>query len=449
MLPFSRVLQFIISNIANSIGILYIDLNSGEGPGLPPLVLTPFEPSESKVNNLTFISRPFFPLTFLLLVLCSLPRLIQAAEIEPVKLHKGQPDPEIIQGIYNLYDLEFDEAERHFNKVVCERPEHPAGYFYNAMVPWSRLSGGFWTEENLQEYVNRIDQTISIARNAIGKNEKDSRAYFYLGGALGFKGRFELMQQNWFSSYNLAYDAIQALKTCQKLDPDNKDVLLGLGIYDYYTARLSGVLKFLTYLFLHKGNREEGLRKLHVAANQAIYSGLEAKSMLVHIYLYLEEDFSKALPLIQDLRTKFTKNMRYPFFEGLVYIRQGRDADYRRMVDLLRAESLKQTTKAQFLIWENQALYLEATCYLFRGETQLARNKLSAILSQTEPAVDPDMVAFPILKRGMSYDLEGKREKALEYYHQVLKLDNGAGAQFLAQKCINEAPKKGDPFLGY
>jgi tetratricopeptide (TPR) repeat protein len=380
---------------------------------------------------------------------CSLPRLVQAAEIEPVKPLEWRPDADIIQGINNLYDLQFDEGERHFNKVVRERPQHPAGYFYEAMVPWSRLSGGFWTAENLQEYVKRIDQTISVARNAIDRDEKDSRAYFYLGGALGFKGRFELMQQNWFSAYNLAYDAIRALKTCQKLDPDNKDVLLGLGIYDYYTARLSGVLKFLTYLFLHKGNREEGLRKLHVAANEAVYSGLEAKSMLIHIYLYLEEDFSKALPLIQELRTKFKKNMRYPFFEGLVYIRQGRNAEYRSMVDLLRAESLKKTTKAEFLIWENQALYLEATYHLFRGETRLARDKLDAILSQASPALDPDMVAFPILKKGMSYDLEGKREEALAYYHQVLELDNGAGAQFLAQKCIDEAPKKGDPFLGY
>jgi hypothetical protein len=340
-------------------------------------------------------------------------------------------------------------SERRFSKVVSERPEHPAGYFYLAMVTWSRLAVGFWTDQNLQEYVARIDRTISVARKGIEKNEKDSRSYFYLGGALGFKGRFELMQQKWFSSYNLAYDAIQALRTCQKLDPDNKDVLLGLGIYDYYTARLSGVLKFLTYLFLHKGDKEEGLRKLHEAADQAVYSGPEAKSMLIHIYLYLEEDYFKALPLIQDLRTKFKKNMRYPFFEGVVYIRKGQDPKYREMVDLLRIESRKKTARGDRIIWENQALYLEATYHLFRDQTQQARDKLDAILSQAEPNLDPDMIAWPILKKGMSYDLEGKREKPLEHYYQVLKMDNGAGAQFLAQKCIDEAPKKGDPFLGY
>jgi len=401
------------------------------------------------VNSPIHTSKPVFFQIFLIAALCSLPSLLEAEELDPAKFQRGRPNLDIIEGINHLYDLEFDEAERHFSKVVSERPEHPAGYFYRAMVTWSRLSVGFWTAQNLAEYVERIDQTITVARRGIEKNEKDSQSYFYLGGALGFKGRFELMRQNWFSSYNLAYDAIQALKTCQKLDPDNKDVLLGLGIYDYYTARLSGVLKFLTYLFLHKGNKDEGLRKLHTAANEAVYSGLEAKSMLVHIYLYLEEDYSKALPLIQDLRTRFKKNMRYPFFEGLVYIRKGHDAKYREMVDVLRTEGGKKTARGHRLIWENQALYLEATYHLFRNQTQEARNKLDAILSQAEPDSDPDMIAWPLLKKGMSYDLEGKRDTALQLYHQVLKMENGAGAQFLAEKCIDEAPKKGDPFLGY
>jgi hypothetical protein len=405
--------------------------------------------SVTELNSLLRISKPAFFQTLLFVALSVLPGLLEAAEIEPLKLHKGRPNPDVIQGINHLYDLEFDEAERLFSKIVAEKPDYPAGYFYLAMATWSRLSVGFWTAANLKEFVERIDLTISVAKKGIEKNEKDSRNYFYLGGALGFKGRFELMQQNWFSSYNLAYDAIQALKTCQELDPDNKDVILGLGIYDYYTAKLSGVLKFLTYLFLHTGDKDEGLRKLNVAANKAVYSGPEAKSMLIHIYLYLEEDYNKALPIIQDLRAKFKKNPRYPFFEGLVYIRQDRDPKYREMVDFLRAESRKKATKSDSLIWENQALYLEATYHLFRGETQQARNKFDALLSKADPVLDPDMIAFPILKKGMSWDLEGKRDTALGLYRQVLKMENGAGAQFFAEKFIDEAPRKGDPFLGY
>ena len=70
-------------------------------------------------------------------------------------------------------------------------------------------------------------------------------------------------------------------------------------------------------------------------------------------------------------------------------------------------------------------------------------------MRQTDPLTDPSMVAWPLLKMGMSYDLETQREKALDFYQQVLSLENGAGAQFLAYKYIEEAAKRKNPFLGY
>lgn len=356
---------------------------------------------------------------------------------------------DVLRGIELLYDLEFDGAERIFSRVVSERPGIPIGYFYMAMVSWSRLSIGFWNTETLREYVDRIDLTISVAKTRIENREADSFDYFYLGGALGFKGRFELMRHNWFSSYLLAYDAIEALRTCQKMDPSNVDVLLGLGIYDYYTAKLSGAVKFLTYLFLYKGNKDEGIRKLKTAADNAVYSAIESKSMLLHIYLFMEEDFRKALPFARDLGGKFKKNPRYKYLEGIVYIRGNQDAQYTDDLNFIRAESGRQESKQKAQLWANQALYLEASYHLFRNQPEQARAKLDSILAQVDPVADPAMVAWPLLKRGMSYDLEGKRDKALEVYRSVLAMENGAGAQFLAEKGIDETIKKGDPFLGY
>jgi hypothetical protein len=363
---------------------------------------------------------------------------------------KNAINRDLLRGIELLYDLNFDEAEQIFARLVSETPEKPVGYFYMAMVSWSKLSIGFWTPEVLKEYVDRIDLTISVTRKRIEKQEAGSFDYFYLGGALGFKGRFELMRQHWVSSYLLAYEAIAALRECAKLDPSNVDVFLGLGIYDYYTAKLSGVLKFLTYLFLHKGNKEEGLRKLHAAADQAVYSRIEAKSMLLHIYLFLEqEDFYKALPFAQELASRFPSNPRYKYFEGIVHIRAGREDRYAEVVDFIRAESAKQKSKASAQIWAGQALYLEASYHLFHNRPEQARAKLETILAQVDPDTNPAMVAWPLLKKGMSHDLEGNREKALQAYREVLAMENGAGAQFLAEKCIAEMPGQGDPFLGF
>jgi tetratricopeptide (TPR) repeat protein len=356
---------------------------------------------------------------------------------------------DVIAGINLLYDLEFDTAEERFLRVVAARPDHPIGHFYLAMVSWSKLSSGFWSPDVVEDYVNRIDRTIAVARASIQKGNPDSFTYFYLGGALGFKGRFELMQYHWFSAASLAWEAIQALNTCVKIDPGNKDVLLGLGMYDYYTARLSGPLRFLTYLLLYKGDRDEGLRKLHIAAKEAVYSGAEAKSMLAHIYMYMEEEYLNALPMVQDLASTFENNFRYKYFEGVIYSRLHMKAKFDETVGFMRRRSREETQPAKAAGWARQALYLEASDLLFCQKYPLARLKLDAILSQPDPVNDPSMIAWPLVKKGMSYDLEGDRQKALEYYKKVYAMENGAGAQFLALKYIDSPPREGDPFLGF
>ena len=356
---------------------------------------------------------------------------------------------DIIMGIDLLYDGQFDEAESLFRKVIAESPDKPIGYFYMAMVTWSRMASGFWSPNTVMEYNVRIDRTIEIARSRIENNSMDCYDFFYLGGALGFKGRFEMMQTKWFSSFSLAMKAVDALKTCKKMDPENRDVLLGLGIFDYYTARLSGVMKFITYLFIHRGDREEGLRKLHLAAKEAVYSATEAKSMLIHIYLFLEEDFIKAMKLSEELARKYRQNPRYRFFLGVCYIRLGMDREYRDTVNLLRQRSLQAKTLSEADLWGKRAFYLEAVYDLFQKQYHDARAKLEVILNKKDPLNDPEMIAWPLMKIGMSYDLESNREEAVNSYQEVLSMENGSGAQFLAKRLLKYPLKQNDPFIGF
>ncbi|MFH1350182.1 MAG: hypothetical protein ABII26_04515 [Pseudomonadota bacterium] len=356
---------------------------------------------------------------------------------------------DIIRGIELLYDWEFDQAEKIFYKVTAENPKNPMGYFYLAMVSWSQLASGFWSPKIVQRYGKRIDQAIDIARKKIEEGNPDSFDYFYLGGALGFKGRFQLMERKWLSSFFLALEAIDALKTCQKMDPKNRDVLFGLGIFDYYSAKLSGVLKFLSYLLLHKGDIEEGLRKLNVATNEALYSSVEAKSLLIHIYLFLENAPHKALPLVQEMAQRFKNNPRNKHLEGMAYILLGKQREYKSLVSYFFQRSREEKGPERAAIWQKRALYLETSYHLLLEQYPLARLKLESILSEEDPEKDPFMIGWPLVKMGMSYDAEDDREQALKYYKRVTSLENGAGAQFLAEKYTENPARKKDPFLAY
>lgn len=362
---------------------------------------------------------------------------------------KYQLNEKLLNGIHLLYNREFIKAETLFREVERISPDRPGAYFYLAMVSWSRLAAGFWSPDQVAQFKKRIDRTIAVAKSLIHNGKGGSYTYFYLGGALGFDGRFELMKGNWITSFFLASDAIDALKRCHEMDPENKDVLLGLGTFDYYTARLSGFLKFLTYLLLHKGNKEEGLRKLTIAAKEAVYSATEAKSMLLHIYLFLENNLKKASAISEALSRTYSLNPRFKVLHGVSLIRLGKETQYRAVVDELRKEAAKCENAFQGSIWRRRALYLESISCLFKADYVNSRKKLVDILADQDPQHDPAMIAWPRVKLGMSYDLEGKRDKAVALYKEVLHMKNGAGAQFLAEKLVNSPPRKGDPFIGY
>ena len=354
-----------------------------------------------------------------------------------------------MKGIYLIYDHGFPEAEGIFRAVIARAPDLPAGYFYLAMVSWSRLATGFWSPGNVGEFKERLDTAIEKAERRIEDTGGNSSDFLYLGGALGFKGRFELMKGRWMSSYFLARDAIDALKICQKLDPNNKDVLLGLGTFDYYTDRLSGFLKFLTSFLLYKGNMKRGLERLNIAAREAQFSSIETKSILLHIYLFLEQDFEKALPLSLELSNKFKNNPHFQLLKGVAYIRMNREEMYRKTVNELLQKGLASKEGLSAAMWKRRARYLELIHDLYHGNYSRAREKIDLLLASADPEHDPAMIAWPILKKGMICDLEGNRNEAKKYYDQVLHMENASGAQFFAERYLKEPLKQGSAAIGY
>jgi tetratricopeptide (TPR) repeat protein len=396
-----------------------------------------------------------FRSSFLLILLASLLFSIAqntCALERPAISHLAVSPPiceKTLNGIGLLYDLRFDEAEKLFQEVVSESPDRPAGYFYLAMVTWSRMVAGFWTPETVSEYSKRIKRTISVAEARIDNNVADSYDYLYLGGALGFMGRYNMMKGRWLSSFLVAKKAMVALNTCIKMDPNNRDVLLGIGTFDYYTARLSGVLKFLSYLLLHKGDRSEGLRKLHIAAEEAVYSATESKSLLLHIYLFFEQDCTKALPLARELSNRYNHDPTYKLFEGVACVRLELYADYLDTLLYMRRRAQEASSRNEALLWQRRALYLESIRDLFNSSYSEARTKLNEILKLSDPENDPAMIAWPVVKMGMTYDLEGDRKEARKYYQRILAMENGSGAQFMAEKCLDDPPEPKDPTIGY
>ena len=405
---------------------------------------------KNSTHHNSLLPKNFLFVTILFLSFCISHGTTRAEDSRMQTTSSLEYSAEIARGIDLLYDHQFKASEEIFIDYINKYPEKPAGYFYSSMVTWSRLASGFWSPVTVDEFKRRIEKTIDISKARIESENASSDDYFYLGGALGFSGRFELMRENWLTSFFLAREAIDALNICFEKNPSNKDVLLGIGTFDYYTARLSGILKFLSYLLIHKGDVQEGLKKLHEASEKAVYSATEAKSTLLHIYLFIEEDFTKANTLAEELSKKYDNNSRFKVLLGVSQVRLGMKGKVKETILALRKKSKLTNYSSTAIMWENRALYLEAIDCLYNKEYQEARRKLAKILAKPDAVNGPLMIAWPLVKIGMSYQLSNQGRKAERYYQRVIDMENGAGAQFLAKRLLKKTDlDENDPFLGY
>jgi tetratricopeptide (TPR) repeat protein len=148
------------------------------------------------------------------------------------------------------------------------------------------------------------------------------------------------------------------------------------------------------------------------------------------------------------MENRYKNNPAHLYLLGITYIRLNMDDEYGSVLEYFREKSGDEQQKGALTVWKKRGDYLEASNYLFHAQYDKSRRILNNILADPDPEFNPYMIAWPLLKIGMSYDLEGKREKALEYYYRVIDLENGSGAQFLAKKYIEMPLDKDSPFLG-
>ena len=137
-------------------------------------------------------------------------------------------------GINQIYGIQFNEAENTFNTVIKEYPTHPSGKFFKAMITWWRILLDLNNESLDQQFYDQLDEVISMCDDILDKNDKNTDAMFFKGGALGFRGRLRSTRESWFKAAMDGKDGLALVFKSYSINPQNTDVQLGFGIYHYY-----------------------------------------------------------------------------------------------------------------------------------------------------------------------------------------------------------------------
>jgi tetratricopeptide (TPR) repeat protein len=234
-------------------------------------------------------------------------------------------DSIVVKGIRQIYSIEFNQADKTFSKLIADYPHHPAGKFFLAMIDWWRILLDTSTEERDELFFKKIEEVIEHCDNILDDDPENVDAMFFKGGAIGFRGRLSALRESWLSAVDDGREALPLVEKAGELEPDNIDVKLGFGIYNYYASVIPEQYPIVKPLmiFLPSGDKELGLMQLKDVAQNGKYTKYESRYFLMTLYYRLEKDFDAAEEYSEILRDDFPNNPVFERWRGRIALKKG------------------------------------------------------------------------------------------------------------------------------
>lgn len=327
-----------------------------------------------------------------------------------------------LRGLDRLYTLDFAGANAAFSTISARYPEHPVGPLLQALPAWWEIQLNPDDESRDKVFLEAMDQVLKRSDRRLKRNRGDLDALFFKAGAHAFRGRLYADRKHYLRAARDGQKALKHFQEVRKRDPDNPDLLLGAGLFDYLADVVPDqypVLKPFARLF-PRGDKARGLRELHEAMERGRFVSTEASFALLQIYYFFEKDYATSLHYARQLRERYPGNSVFHLFEGRAFARLNLWGEARRVL----GEVAEKQAEGQPGYTGNVA---EPAFYLLGRDGVRGKRYAEAleVLERLEelPGSGAKESAYKVygrLYRGMALDALGQRQEALRWYQQVL-----------------------------
>ena len=351
-------------------------------------------------------------------------------------------------GIHQIYNIKFSEAESTFRSLIADYPNHPAGRFFLAMIDWWKILLDPDSENYDDIFFQKLEDVIYQCDGLLKKNSDNVDALFFKGGAIGFRGRLRAFRESWLKAADDGREALPIVDKVASLDPQNVDVQLGFGIYDYYAAVIPEQNPFLKPLmiFFPSGDKERGIKELKNTAQKGKYTKYEARYFLMTLYYNYENNPYTADEYAKELTKDFPDNPMFERWEGRISVKKGDyPAAFRIFKDVLKKGEMNYTG------YNTLSAKREATYYLgiqYKNLKQLDSamyyfNECAQLSKQIDKGKEESgFLINSYLYLGMLNDLRGSRNKAVKYYKELLDMREYGKSHSLAKNYLDNPYKE-------
>ena len=199
-----------------------------------------------------------------------------------------------------VYKEEFRQAEEEARKIVKKYPDHPAGYFFMAVVLESWMSL-YQSDKKENEFYRFCDLAIEKSEKLLAKDPRNQWARFFMGGADGYKGTYEARYERWITAFRYGWKGVSTLLALESEGCAIADIHYGIGSYDYWRSALIKILWFMPGI---EDKREKGIERLSQVRMSGVYTKTAASVALVDILLN-ENRYGETLVIAEEMLMKY------------------------------------------------------------------------------------------------------------------------------------------------
>jgi len=216
-------------------------------------------------------------------------------------------------------NTEYEKAIRHTHELIDLYPREPFPRFILTSI-YMYMLRSYWdypADGHYPRYKKKFKDAAAEARKVCDEYPvEDAMVYYVRGMVLGAEGMVHLQDGEWLDSYSLGKNAVASLEKSLELDPDNYDAYLGLGMFEYYCSKLTGMVKILAWIVGFSGNSEKGIDYVTKAMNHGRYGEGPAKVFLAFALIEFENKLEQGVEMARSLRKQYPRN--YVFIEYIV-----------------------------------------------------------------------------------------------------------------------------------
>lgn len=369
---------------------------------------------------------------FLLLLLFSIPTFAQNSDF----------DSRVNEGIKQIYNIKFTQAEKTFRSVMADYPNDPAGRFFLAMIDWWKILLDPDNESYDEIFFQKLEDVIYQCDQILDKNPDNVNALFFKGGAIGFRGRLRAFRESWLKAADDGREALPIVEQVSSLDPKNTDVQLGFGIYNYYAAVIPDEFPLIKPLmiFFPNGDKQKGIEQLKSTAFKGKFAKYEARYFLMTLYYRYENNSIVADDYAKLLLDDFPDNPVFEKWRGRISVRLGNT----KLADSLFRDVLGKSDK-KYPGYNTPNSIREASYYIgydFKNNGQLDSAKIyfQRCISESQKIDEEDEESgFQVnayLYLAQIAEALKHKDEAIKLYEKLLEMKDYGSAHSIAENSL-------------